>query len=134
MMVQVLVHEYSPLLWRHWAKERVWMRREAGWAGGDESVDQFIQAFSFSVKLSFILDHELLGRRRISPEWFVVAKCHRLNYAAKNAPDHDARRPNIPQPHLNGDTQVRHCLPDRHRTPLMGAIGLEFRQPALEIV
>jgi hypothetical protein len=67
-------------------------------------------------------DHAL-GRGRVFFHRLVVAERQRLDDAAEQAPNEDARRPFVADTHLEADCAMRHGLARVHLAPLPRAVG-----------
>ena len=52
VMVDVFVHENRPLLWLERTKERMWVFRAAGRAGGGKAIDRFKELGAFMLEFA----------------------------------------------------------------------------------
>ena len=87
-MVDVFVHENSPLIWFERTKERVWVLGAASCTRGDKAVDSFdeLGAFAFEFALCGIRREEFGGGGRVTAQGFVVAEDQRFDEQADDVP------------------------------------------------
>ena len=123
MMVEMFVHQNSPLLRRHASEEAVRMSGASCRPDRDHAIDQSVESMTFRNEISFVEHHEARDCWRISPHGRVVTECLGFDEAADEPPDQHARWKHVAQSLLHTLAAVRYGLRRIHLAPLAFAIG-----------
>ena len=122
-MVEVLVHQNSPLLPRHTPEEAVRMIGASCRPDGDYAIDQSVEPMTFRDEVSFVAHYEARDGSRISPHGRVVTECLGFDEATDEPPDQHARRKYVAQSLLHTLAAVGYGLCGIHLAPLALAVG-----------
>src|SRR5216684_2049590 len=87
MMVEVFVHQNSPLFRCHASEEAVGMIGASCRPGGDYAIDQCVESMTFRDEVSFVEHHEARNGWGISPHGRVVSECLGFDETADEPPD-----------------------------------------------
>jgi hypothetical protein len=123
MMVEVLVHQNSPLLRRHASEEAVGMRGASGRTSCDHAIDQSVEPMTFREEVSLVEHLEARDGWRISPDGCVVTECFGFDESADEPADQQARWKHVAQSLLHTLATVSYGLRRIHLPPLTFAIG-----------
>src|SRR5258707_423992 len=122
-MVEVFVHQNSPLLRRHASEEAVRMSGASCRPDCDHAIDQSVESMTFRDEVSFVEHHEARNGWGIPPHGGVVSECLGLDEAADEPPDQHARWKHVAQSLLHALAAVGYGLRRIHFAPLAFAIG-----------
>src|SRR5216683_8416422 len=123
MMVEVFVHQNSPLFRCHASEEAVGMIGASCRPGGDYAIDQCVESMTFRDEVSFVEHHEARNGWGISPHGRVVSECLGFDETADEPPDEHARWKYVAQSLLHTFAAVGYGLRRIHLAPLALAIG-----------
>ena len=131
MMVEMFVHQNSPLLRRHSSEEAVRMSGASGRPGLDHAIDEAGESLTFCDEVSLVEHLEAWDGGRIPPYGRIVTECPGLDEAADKTPDHQARWKHVSQGLLHTLRAVRYGLRRIHLAPLAFAIGSQEESRSL---
>jgi hypothetical protein len=133
MMIQMLVHQRRPLLWRQSPKEAMRMRRAARRPRRGKPVNLCVQPFPLHFQVAIVAHHKSLYRRRIPPQWFIVPHHLRLHDPTDDPSHQQPRRQPLPKRQLESPRAMRHSLRRIHSAPLPIAVRPQACDPFLNL-
>src|SRR5580698_7801186 len=110
MMVEMFVHENSPLLRGHLSEKAVWVSRASCGAARDHTVNQSVEPVTFREEVSIVEHCEARHCWRISSHGGVATEGLGFDITADKPSDQQARWKHVAQSLFDSYREVRYCL------------------------
>lgn len=131
MVIEVLVHQHSPLVGREATEEGVRVRGACRRTARVKTIYQRAHACALRLEVALVGDlHERRGGR-IATERRVRTELPRFHEAAEDAADEESWRERVAERGLEGDGAVGEHLGGGHFAPLAWGVGAELLEAVL---